>query len=34
MQKRWGELLRREPYYNPNLSRDPPGFKLAIPSHA
>ena len=31
MQKRWGELLRRDPYYNPNLSLDLPGFTLAIP---
>lgn len=31
MQARWGELLRRDPYYNPNLSLDPPGFTLAIP---
>ena len=31
MQKRWGERLRRDPFYNPNLSLDPPGFTLAIP---
>jgi GT2 family glycosyltransferase len=31
LQKRWGERLLRDPYYNPNLSLDPPGFTLAIP---
>jgi GT2 family glycosyltransferase len=31
MQERWGERLRRDPYYNPNLALDPPGFTLAIP---
>jgi GT2 family glycosyltransferase len=34
LQKRWGELLRHDPYYNPNLSLDPPGFMLAIPPRA
>ena len=33
MQKRWGERLRRDPCYNPNLSLDPPGFTLAIAPH-
>jgi GT2 family glycosyltransferase len=31
MQKRWSDLLRRDPHYNRNLSLDPPGFTLAIP---
>ena len=31
MRKRWDEQLHRDPFYNPNLSLDPPGFTLAIP---
>ncbi|HEY1583852.1 MAG TPA: glycosyltransferase [Chthoniobacterales bacterium] len=31
MQRRWGERLSRDPFYNPNLSLEPPGFVLAIP---
>ena len=34
MQKRWSDLLRHDPYYNPNLSLDLPGFMLAIPPRA
>ena len=29
MQDRWGEVLRRDPYYNPNLSLDATDFSLA-----
>jgi glycosyltransferase involved in cell wall biosynthesis/GT2 family glycosyltransferase len=31
MQKRWGEELREDPFYSPNLSLAPPGFGLAFP---
>jgi GT2 family glycosyltransferase len=31
MEKRWGQFLRNDPCYNPNLSLDLPGFTLAIP---
>jgi glycosyltransferase involved in cell wall biosynthesis/GT2 family glycosyltransferase len=31
MRKRWGEELREEPFYNPNLSLALPGFELAFP---
>ncbi len=31
MWKRWGRILRDDPFYNPNLSLDLPGFTLAIP---
>ena len=31
MQARWGDLFDRDPFYNPNLSLDLPGFTLAIP---
>ena len=31
MKKRWGPLLRHDPFYNPNLSLEQPGFVLAIP---
>ena len=29
MQKRWGDVLRSDPYYNPNLSLDATDFSLA-----
>ncbi|MGF7210553.1 GT2 family glycosyltransferase [Skermanella aerolata] len=29
MQDRWGDVLRRDPYYNPNLSLDATDFSLA-----
>ncbi|MBA2434405.1 MAG: glycosyltransferase [Verrucomicrobiota bacterium] len=28
MKQRWGEQLERDPFYNPNLSRDLPGFRF------
>jgi len=31
MGQRWGDLFYRDPFYNPNLSLDLPGFTLAIP---
>ncbi len=31
MKKRWGPLLRHDPFYNPNLSLEQPGFVLAVP---
>jgi GT2 family glycosyltransferase len=31
MQQRWGAQLMNDPFYNPNLSLDLPGFELAIP---
>jgi hypothetical protein len=31
MQDRWGHELRNDPFYNPNLSLEPPGFVLADP---
>jgi GT2 family glycosyltransferase len=31
MKSRWGELLRRDPYYNPNLSLDGENLSLASP---
>ncbi len=34
LQKRWGEQLQRDPFYNRNLSLDLPGFVLACPPRA
>jgi hypothetical protein len=31
MQRKWGIDLLRDPYYNPNLSLNLPGFELAVP---
>lgn len=31
MLRRWGDLLRNDPAYNPNLSLDSPNFELAFP---
>ncbi|MBA3606961.1 MAG: glycosyltransferase [Chthoniobacterales bacterium] len=31
MEKRWGEQLQRDPFYNPNLARDLPGFRFEPP---
>lgn len=31
MQKTWGARLMRDPFYNPNLSLNPPGFEIAVP---
>ena len=31
MQWRWGADLMRDPFYNPNLSLNLPGFELAVP---
>lgn len=31
MQQKWGAELLRDPYYNPNLSLNIPGFDLAVP---
>ena len=28
MRKRWGDVLQRDPYYNPNLSRERADFSL------
>jgi len=30
MEKRWGEKLRCDPYYNPNLSLEPHGYSLKL----
>jgi GT2 family glycosyltransferase len=32
VQERWGPQLRQDPFYNPNLSLDLPGFMMAVPS--
>jgi len=31
MQKTWGTQLMHDPFYNPNLSLNPPGFEIAFP---
>ena len=31
LKQRWSRQLLTDPYYNPNLSLDPPGFTIAIP---
>ena len=31
MQRKWGSELLNDPFYNPNLSLDLPGFDLAVP---
>jgi GT2 family glycosyltransferase len=31
MRRRWGALLGRDPYYNPNLTLERPDFGLAVP---
>ena len=31
MQRKWGMELMRDPFYNPNLSLNLPGFELAVP---
>ena len=31
MQTTWGAELLRDPFYNPNLSLNPPGFEIAFP---
>lgn len=31
MQRKWGTELRYDPFYNPNLSLNMPGFELAVP---
>ena len=31
MEQRWGDLFHCDPFYNPNLSLDLPGFTLAVP---
>jgi hypothetical protein len=31
MQRKWGIDLLRDPFYNPNLSLNLPGFDLAVP---
>jgi GT2 family glycosyltransferase/glycosyltransferase involved in cell wall biosynthesis len=31
MQRTWGRELMNDPFYNPNLSLNPPGFELAFP---
>ena len=31
MQTRWGAQLLHDPFYNPNLSLNPPGFEIAFP---
>jgi GT2 family glycosyltransferase len=31
MQKQWGQQLLNDPFYNPNLSLNPPGFMIAVP---
>jgi len=31
MQRKWGIDLQRDPFYNPNLSLNLPGFDLAVP---
>jgi hypothetical protein len=31
MQMTWGRELMHDPFYNPNLSLNPPGFEIAFP---
>lgn len=31
MQRTWGAQLMHDPFYNPNLSLNPPGFEIAFP---
>jgi len=31
MQQTWGAQLMSDPFYNPNLSLNPPGFEIAFP---
>jgi hypothetical protein len=31
MQRTWGTELLHDPFYNPNLSLNPPGFEIAFP---
>jgi hypothetical protein len=31
MQQTWGADLMRDPFYNPNLSLNPPGYEIAFP---
>jgi len=31
MQRKWGAELMHDPFYNPNLSLNLPGFELAVP---
>jgi hypothetical protein len=31
MQRKWGPDLLNDPFYNPNLSLNLPGFDLAVP---
>jgi glycosyltransferase involved in cell wall biosynthesis len=31
MQRKWGAQLMHDPFYNPNLSLNPPGFEIAFP---
>jgi hypothetical protein len=31
MQRKWGVELLQDPFYNPNLSLNLPGFELAVP---
>jgi hypothetical protein len=31
MQTTWGAQLMHDPFYNPNLSLNPPGFEIAFP---
>ena len=31
MQRTWGANLMHDPFYNPNLSLNPPGFEIAFP---
>ncbi len=33
MQRKWGTELLHDPFYNPNLSLNLPGFELAVPPH-
>jgi glycosyltransferase involved in cell wall biosynthesis len=34
MQTTWGAQLMNDPFYNPNLSLNPPGFEIAFPPRA
>jgi hypothetical protein len=30
MRRRWGPVLAADPYYNPNLTRDHPDFRVGV----
>ena len=33
MQRRWGSEIQKDPYYNPNLTREYPDYRIQLPHH-